>query len=294
MGTPSLAGLSGTDKAASDRATAVISGTITAVGPCKAFSAWGPMNLVIWGQRTTTLATTAGSASATVGSATGIAAGDSINSPNVPPGTTAGGISSTTVTLAFMPQAWSGTLANGVAAITDVADVTGTLPNGKSISTLVGATILNSPYFAAGTTVLNVGPDGRSLHTSTAPSGVLPGNQATVLTWFAPTANAVTVTGTDAAAVFTSGAASNYNATIQIERAADGGATWLACNVGGSGQIAIFSTNQVVSLAFGDPEASMLYRLNCTAFSAVSGVALNYRISATGQASTSLSVPAIM
>lgn len=190
-----------------DQANFVVSGSFTGstVGPTAAAPIWGTFNVFLWGTETTTLATTAGSSSATVGSATGLVAGQSINSPNVPHGTTIGAISGTTVTLAFPPG-----------------------------------------------------------HT-----------------------NAEVLSATDAAAVFNSVAIAG---TIQLERSFDGGATWLICGIGGSGTQAQWVNPSVISIAAGEPEKGIGYRLNMTAHA--SGT-LNYRISATGQMAVSLGVQTV-
>lgn len=77
----------------------------------------------------------------------------------------------------------------------------------------------------------------------------------------------------------------SWNATVRLERSFDGGTTWIIAGVGGAGQQAIYSTpNQDVSVVFADPEAGMLYRLNCTAYT--SGTIL-YRISTTAPSQSS-------
>lgn len=293
MGLPARAGVGGTDRLAADFANGVISGTLTAVGPGKAFAISGPMNVSFWGERTATLTTTIGSLAATLGSATGLAAGDAINSVNVPPGTTIGALSGTDVTLALPPQFWPGKFKTGIAQITDMVpgdQVPGTVPS--SLATLVGSTILDSLYFPAGTTIISVGLDGKSLVTSAAPVGVPPEPFSRGI-WFKPTGNAIVTTGADAAALFT-GAAIDLQTLVNIERSLDGGLTWVPCNVGASGAIAQYgvaasATLNPIMIAFGDPEASALYRLNVLAYTAVTNVAFRYRFSTTGQASKSLS-----
>lgn len=288
MGIPSLPGVSGSDKVAADLATSVVAGTIAAAGPGKGFSVFGPMNLVLYGERTATLTTTANSLSASVGSATGLANGAAIKSANVPKGTTLTGLSGTNLTLALMPEYWNGTLQPGTTGI-----YMGSVPT--DLSTLVGATVV-SPYFAAGTTVTAIDATTRIATTSNAPTG-LPGVPTNFLFEFTPDPSVIVTTGADASATFT-GAGILWNATVQLERSFDGGATWIACNIGGNGGLAQWigdgsTTGTPVSLAFGDPEAGMIYRLNALAFSAVSNVALKYRISTTGQAGTSISLQVI-
>lgn len=288
MAIPALPGVSGSDKVPSDRANGVIEGILSGEGPGKAFSIYGPMNLVLYAERTIALTTAAGSLAATVSSATGLAAGQAIKSDNVPPGTTIGAITGTDITLALMPQYWSGTLRPDVDGI-----VMGALP--VDLATLVGATIVNS-HFAAGTTVTAADATTRILTTSNAPSDI-PATRENILFEFQPDGSAITATGEDAAATVT-GAGILFDATVQLERSFDGGATFLLCNIGGSGALAQWigdgsSTGTPVSLAFGDPEAAMLYRLNCVAHDAIAAVNLKYRISATGQAGTSLSLQVI-
>ena len=118
MGIPAPAGVaaSGTPPPG-DQANAVLSGTITAIGPQTAFAFRGPMNLWLYASINTALTTTAGSTAATVGSGTGLAAGDAINSVNVPPGTVAAVVSGTNVTLKLPP----GVAASGILTGTDTA-----------------------------------------------------------------------------------------------------------------------------------------------------------------------------
>jgi hypothetical protein len=91
--------------------------------------------------------------------------------------------------------------------------------------------------------------------------------------------------GTDNNASFT-GAAIAWSGTVQLERSFDGGNTWIVCNAGSAGALAQWTAGPI-STAFGEPEKQVLYRLNCTAYS--SGT-INYRISETGGAATSLDV----
>jgi hypothetical protein len=91
-----------------DVANAVLSGTISAIGPTQPIAIRGAMNLALWASINTALTTTAGSLSATVASATGLAVGDAIKSTLVPPGSTIGALSGTTVTLAVPPVTYYG------------------------------------------------------------------------------------------------------------------------------------------------------------------------------------------
>ena len=65
-----------------------------------------------------------------------------------------------------------------------------------------------------------------------------------------------------------------FSGTVQVERSFDRGASWLACSRDGAGTPASYSAP--VSLVMEEPEAGVLYRLNCTALS--SGT-VNYRLS---------------
>lgn len=273
---------------AGDKANAVLAGSFGAVGPSQPFSFLGPMNVAIWGSINTSLATTAGSLSATLGSATGLQAGAGVNSANVPPGTTIGSLSGTTATLAIPPISMPGQVSTQSASITGLPSTTG----------LVGATV-TGPGIPSGTTVLSIGtaadptqvpPVLGSVQISKTPNAnsPLPELQKSFYT-FARTGNAIVASSTDSAAFFT-GAGVTFSATVQVERSFDGAATWVVCNEGGGGTLAQYSAGTPVSLSFGEPEGDVLYRLNCIAYT--SGV-INYRISETGQAATSLSIPTI-
>ncbi len=276
---------------AGDEANAVISGTFTAVQPGRAFALRGPMNVEIWGAYNTTLTTTAGSLAATAGTAGPIAAGSAINSVNVPRGTTVGAIVGAAITLALPIISLQGSVdvpASGVGgrpAITGLARTAGLLNasvTGPGIP--VGTTVIAIPVPAdptnnvLGTVQLSAAP-------TSAPVGPFsPQNFYD----FQLQASAV-ATGADTAATFTGGSIL-YPGTVQVERSFDGCATWLPCNVGGGGTIAAYAGGGPISLTFGEPERQVYYRLNCIAYTGVTGVTLNYRISTTGVAPESLSV----
>ena|SRR5271154_5225090 len=83
----------------------------------------------------------------------------------------------------------------------------------------------------------------------------------------------------------------NWSGSVQLERSFDGGTTWLVCGLGGAGQQAIYATaNQDVSVVFGEPERSVLYRVHCTALTVGP---LNYRLSQSGGAAMSLANPSV-
>jgi hypothetical protein len=307
MGIPAPIGVSAAGQPnLGDQANAVLSGSLSAVGPSAPFAFRGPMNLSIWADVATSLATTAGSLTATVGSATGLAIGNAVNSVNVPPGTTIGGLSSTTATLAPPPVTLSCYIRTDGQVQT---------PAGFNTSALLGATV-TVPSTAAQTTIpantvvssiiqASVAPTQNSPGTpgivqlSADPSVVPPNTQPAmapisaqipgpVLLQFAVNGNAILVSGTDANATFT-GAAIGWHGTLNLERSFDGGATFIVCNIGTAGALAQWTGSSVtpISITFGEPEKNVLYRFNMIAYT--SG-APNYRVSQTGGAAESLAI----
>ena len=270
-------------------ANAVDSGVISGVGPGKPFAVWGPMNIVVWAQYLSALTTTKGSSTAGISSAGVVAKGDAINSVNVPRGTTVGAITGTNITLSFPTITLYGTLNTTNGQVTGLPQTLG----------LVGATATCPSLLAiipANTTVSSIITPATPRQTngvvllSNIPTSV-PNIVGTVPIEFALTNDAV-VSGTDLAATYTgfeiAGAAAT---TFNIERSFDGGATWIICNIGGSGQPAQFAFTTPVSVSFGEPERNVLYRINVVAFGSQSAATtINYRISATGMAAVSLSV----
>ena len=286
MGIPAPLGVAASGKPPPlDQANAVLEGTFGAVGPGQCFAFRGPMNLSIWASINTALTTTADSLDATVASGTGLAAGDAINSSLVPRGTIAGVVSSDDVTLVLPIVTLEGLLTAGLAQIAGLAETDGLLgagvsgpgvQSGTTVTAIVQPAAAPTPGLPDGTT----GTVALSLPPSSVP--IRPGQQPFD---FALTAEAIP-TGTDAAALFT-GAAIDYTGTVQLERSFDGGATWIVCNIDRAGTLAKWATGTPVSQTFGEPEKNVLYRLNCTAYSA--GV-INYRISQTGGAAESLAI----
>lgn len=282
-----------------DSANAVISGQIIAVGPQPAFAFRGPMNLVLYASINTALTTTLGSLTASVASATGLAAGDAINSSNLPVGSTVGVLSGTTVTLALSPRTHWGTidssgkitgnfptdrLLNATVTVVQPSVEGITLPAGTTVSAILQQNVV-PPSGAQG----NITPG--VIQLSAVPT-VLPAEAVQVPFLFVLTGNAVEVTGADAAAIFT-GSLITFSGTVQLERSFDGGATWTVCNIGASGTLAQWTGTTVgpINITFGEPEKNVLYRLNCTVFTSVAGGgSLNYRISQTGGAAESLAI----
>lgn len=290
MGIPAALGVSASGlPPLNDQANAVDQGTITAIGPTIPFAFRGPMNLSIWASINTTLTTTAGSLSATVASATGLAVGNAVNSVNVPAGTTIGALSGTTATLVVPPiQLPSQVSLSKIVSVPNTAGLLGatvTVPSTAEQTTLPASTTVTAVLTpsVAGT---NAGPGSwGTIQLSNAFTAVPPNNNPVPLN-FARTGNAVTVGAADAAATFT-GAAIDFSGTLQIERSFDGGKTFIVCSTGLGGTLAQYTTGAPVSATFGEPEKNVLYRLNCIAYS--SGT-INYRISQTGGAAESLAI----
>lgn len=299
MGIPAPIGIGASGlPALGDQANAVVTGAIAAIGTTKPFAFRGPMNLAIWAAINTTLTTTAGSLSSTLASATEIAIGNAVNSVNVPPGTTLGGLSGTTGTLSLPTLTLPGSInaSNGQVI----------LPAGSNVARLAGAAVALSSNaenatIAAGTTVTaiiqtDIAPTsdpasaGRPgiIQLSTIPS-VAPALSGPIPMEFGLAAGAITVAGADTAAKFT-GALIAYTGTVQLERSFDGCRTWLLANVGGTGQLAQYSNLSSISLTFGEPEKQVYYRLNCIALTPVAGLGINYRFSQTGGAAESLAI----
>lgn len=287
MGIPAPLGVSASGKPpAGDAANAVLSGSFSAVGPSAPFAFRGPLNVSIWASYNTALTTTAGSLNASVAVAGAIAAGNAINSVNVPPGTVAASIVGTNIVMKVPPISLRGIINPAAAIIDGLASTTG----------LLGATV-TGPGIPSGTTVTAIN------RAAVAPSLNSPGTTGQVQISANPTAttqdrnnpdafsfqctgNAITATGADAAAIFT-GVEIVYSATVQLERSFDGGSTWLVANVGGSGVLAQWATGTPVAVTFGEPEKQVLYRLNTIAYA--SGT-INYRLSETGGAAESLGI----
>lgn len=274
-----------------DRANGVVQGLLTALGAGKPFSIYGPMNLVIWADIIATLTTTNGSDAFSVNSATGLAVGNAINGVNVPRGTTLKTLTGTAGTLGLPTYTLWGKTNTTEAKIFDLPLTDG----------LLGSAVAG-PGIPAGTTVAEILVS--AIAPGSAPSAS-EGRRGIVRITNVPTlannldigspfefalTNQAVATGADAAASFT-GNAISYTASVQLERSFDGGKTWIVCNVGGSGALAIYSNGTPISLSFGEPEREVLYRLNVTTYSAGR---INYRLSTTGQVATTLSVPSVI
>jgi hypothetical protein len=278
-------------------ANAVVSGVLAAVGPTAPFAFRGPFNVAIWGSQVDALTVTAGSLTASVATGTGLVAGDAINSTLVPPGTTVGAITGTTVTLAIPPITLYGrshtSPLNQIHTLSSTTGLIGAAVSGPGIAS--GTTVTGivrpaiSPANEIGSTIPGypspAGGQTGQVQLSAAPAADQ--NLAFPLQpfVFARTGNAITASGTDSAASFTGGAV-DYTGSVQLERSFDGGSTWLVCNEPGqSGVLAIYAAGTPINFTAAEPEKNVLYRLNATALSGSN--LCNFRISATGQAGES-------
>jgi hypothetical protein len=293
MGLPAPVGVSASGlPPAGDMANAVVAGLFTQVGPTAPFAFRGPMNVEIVAALVDALTTVAGSLDATVAEGAGLAAGDAIASALVPFGATIGTIDGAAITLALPPVTLYGFAQPGGNTIEGLINTVG----------LVGASV-TGPGIQAGTTVLEiiqpaitrVGTQGAGLSpfqpgivqlSQPVTAGQNPANIAVPFV-FSRNGNAITQSGTDAAATF-QGAAITYTGTVQLERSFTGGQFWALANIGGSGTLAQYSAGTPVNFSFGEPERNVLYRLNCTALT--SGT-IRYRLSETGGAAESLAIP---
>lgn len=278
---------SGQSPYVNDFANGVVQGTLAAVGASKPFAFYGTMNLWVWTEFLTPLTITAGSLTGSVVTAGGIAAGAAVRSTLLPPGATVGSITTTAPVLVLPTLTYPARSVNGKPTLTGIYDTT--YLSGAAVAGLgfAGATVLTidqASIIAGG----QVGEGSPGNVTLSANASVGPQNQNPTPFEFALAAAAL-VSGTDANAVFT-GAAIGLTGQIQVERSFDGGQTWIVANIGGSGALAQFDTSTPVSVAFGEPERETLYRLNLTALTGATGNSLHYRISATGQAATTLAV----
>ena len=281
------------------QANAEVRGRFTGVGVSQPFAFWGPMNVAMWCATVHTLTTTKGSLAATLDSATGVNVGTAIKSTLVPKGTIVGALNGTNVTW-LLPS-----LTYPVSGFNTVGNMQVTLPPGSNVNALLGATITASSPTAerltipANTGVTNIiqADVAPSLNSQGVPGIIqlsalptlVPPEANPLMCDFAIGANAITASGADVAARFTD-AATKWDATVQLESSFDDGDTFICCTIGGAGQLAQYLDQSSVRLVFGEPERMVFYRLTCIEYT--SGI-IDYRMSATGQAPTSVSVPAI-
>jgi hypothetical protein len=268
-------------------ASGVLSGAFSAVGASQPFGFGGWSNASIWGSYNTGLTTTANSSSATVGAAGAIAIGDTINSADVPPGTTVGNIAGTTVTMAFPTKTFYGVLdsAGNISGLASTAGLLGAAVSGPNISTGAVVLAIVQPAIPANSNA-PAGYAGQAgiVKTSIAPSAISPTNTPQPFA-FALT-NASVTAGVDANALFT-GPGIAFVGTVLLERSFDGGSTWLNVTNPGATGGTFASYTADVSLSFFEPERGCLYRFNCVAYT--SGV-INYRLSASGNAALSMQI----
>jgi hypothetical protein len=267
--------------APNDSANGVVQGTLTAVGPSKPFAFYGALNIFIWSTFSTTLTTTAGSATGAVAAAGTIAAGNSVISTLVPAGTTVGSIAGTNIAMAFPPITLSGYTQLGSAVITGLAStafLTGAAVSGFGVP---GSTVVSSIDVVAVPTANP--PITGTITISNAVTAVRASYGHEPLEF--RVAAAGISAGVDAAATFAGLDIEPTAGSVYIERSFDGGSTWIP------ERTVIDLTAGPYVRTIGEPERQVLYRLNLFAYTALANTALNYRMSTTGQAATSLNVP---
>ncbi len=273
-----------------DLAQAVIQGTITGLGAGPRFSFFGPFNVTLWANVNTSLTVVAGSLAAVVGSGVGLAAGDAVNSVLVPPGTTIATIAGTAVTLAISPYHLTADINDNDALARNI-DVTGGPGSGTPpLSSLLGATVSDlRGWIVPGTTVTAIDivaiVPGLPNYNNPGKVGVITLSAQPIPPYplndqlnFSRTGNAIPVSGVDALATFT-GSTILPSGTINLEKSFDGGSTWIVQAVLGAATVTEY---------LNEPERGVLYRLNCTVYSAP----VQFRLSQTGAAAMSVSQPA--
>jgi len=287
MGLPAAVGVSWIGPPSSgDSANAVDSGVFAAVGPSKPVPILGRANASLWATYNSALTVVANSLAASVAAIGLIAAGCSVNSALVPPGTTVAAINGNNLTLALPTVQLQGRL-----------NVDGSISGLGSTAWLQGAAV-SGPNVPAGAIVQAIPtpasfpPSGQNapvtrgtVKLSAAPTTISPTTDPQTFTF--ALAAAGLAAGVDNAALFT-GVPIVFTGSAQLERSFDGGATWLAATNwdAAGGTPAIFTGN--ATLPFFEAETTVYYRLNCTAYTVVAGIAMNYRLSATGGASRGL------
>lgn len=293
MGLPLTKGLSASGRGPyypADQANGVVQGSFTAIGPSRPFVIQGPMNLSIWGSLNTALTTTAASLAFSVALATGIAPGTAVNSVNVPKGTTVGTIGGTSGTLLLPTYTLWGKTNIQSDLVTDLELTDGLLGStvtGDGIPAATTVAEIIQPWVAPGSGA-NQYPGQLGIVRLSQDVSSADSQDKKIPLRFTLSAQSITVSGADSAAIFT-GAGIVYAGSVQLERSFDGGATWIVCNIG-VGTLAIFNGGAPISITFGEPEKGVAYRLNQTVLTTGP---VNFRLSATGQSSTSVSVPAI-
>lgn len=275
-----------------DTENAIISGIFSSIGVSQPFAFRGAMRMAIWASLIDALTVTAGSTAYSVATGTGLAAGDAVNSVLTPPGTTigtlagaAGVLNIPAITLYGITNGFNAGSPGVITGLNGTNGLLGASVTGPGIAANTTVTAILKPYVSDGIQPIRGGTVKGNVQISNAPT-----QQSTPIPvpfTFTPTGNAILASGTDAAASFTGGAVA-YTGSVQLECSFDGGSTWIVCNTTVDGTLAIWAAGTPINITFGEPESQVLYRLNCTAFSASNPI--NYRISQTGAAATSLSI----
>ena len=297
MGKPAPLGVASPGvPALGDVANTVLSGVLTGIGPTQPIAVRGPMNAAIYASLVDALTFTAGSLSVTAASATSLAVGQAITSALAPPGSTIAALAGTTITLGIPPITLRGR--SHVAPLSQIHSLESTagllnaavsglyIPAGTTVTGIIkpGVAPYNDiPNNVPGLASLGSGVQGQ-VQLSQSPTAEAPNPLPLVPFTFLRTGNAITAGGVDNAASVT-GVGITFVGSVQLERSFDGGSTWIVCNIGGAGTLAVFSAGTPVSVTFGEPEREVLYRWNCTAYTSGN---INYRISTTGQGAESV------
>jgi hypothetical protein len=295
MGIPAPAGISASGlPPPGDQASAVVTGTFTAVGPGQPFGFRGNVNISIWGGDTPAglflvvpvIGGETGSAVASVGS--------TLNTVLLPRGSTVsaylGSSPNPIYSFALPVVTYLGTVNLNQPQITISSAAAGLTSNN-----LLGAAV-SGPGIPAGTTVTAI------LQPPIAATGQSPGQSGIYQLSAQPTGSvpavpqlnayqfALSNTGitTNLAADFNGvvvGSGINFTGSVQLEFSYDGGYTWLVAIFPNSLTKPIIATGTPISFNFINECSEVLYRLNCTALSAGSII---WRMSENGGAAESL------
>jgi hypothetical protein len=275
-----------------DQATAVASGSFTAVGASIPFAFYGLANFSLYCEVVDLLTTTQGTFTATVTGATSglIAAGTAIRTSLFQNGTIFSAFSGGSGTLLFQPICFYANvtaLSNIVTGnfVTDGffpgVDLTGAAISGLGIqpgTTITKIVNHSNQLFENPALTPNIASIMLSLPaTITSDPRLAPGTALTIT----PTANMVP---TSSANSFFTGSTIAYTGSVQLEKSFDGGASWIVANIGpaGSGAMAIYQNAASVSFSLYEPERQVLYRWNCTSITLTGTESIQYRISQTG------------
>lgn len=299
MGIPAPAGISASGlPPPGDQASAVVTGTFTAVGPGQPFAFRGNVNISIYGGTTTPGAFLVNNVIGGENGATVAGVGDTFRNNLLPPGSTVTAVLQTTpnpiYTYALPIVTYQGT-ANLFAPQITISSAAGAM----TINNLLGSTV-SGAGIPAGTTVTGI------IQAPIAATGQSPGQAGILALSAQPTSTPsqvqalVPYTFALAQAGLTRNLAADLNGTIigpnetftgsvQLEFSYDGGSTWLLAVFPNTVNKAILSTGTPVSFNFPQAGGEVLYRLNCTALSAGTII---WRMSENGAYNSTIDLPA--